>query len=206
MFEFTPAHEQVTVGQSQVIKDWTLECRASTELPTEPLRRRNPDEAAGNFEAALAAAEVVALAAGEVLQLLAGHHKPPIRERTVRAAPEAQTAAAGTTPEPTVEANTQTIIDATDADDSFLVTGSTSGGLGASSDDEARRQRQFGGPKWRTSRSGLCRRQWTARPQYPWPAARHDDEHSLGLGRFRRQPINGGFGVGPAAGGPVTAV
>ncbi len=82
---------------------------------------------------------------------------------------------------------------AEDADQAFLVNGSTSGGLGAASDDNARFQRQGGGPggpggpglgAGATSLLGLP------------PGMAVTDASNLGLGGLGADAINGGFGGG----------
>ena len=88
-----------------------------------------------------------------------------------------------------------------DADQAFLVNGSTSGGLAAASDDEARRQRDFGGrggPGGRGGADALASLLGTP-PGMGGPAG-----DALGLGGFGAAAIDGGFNAfeaGPAGGG-----
>ena len=74
-----------------------------------------------------------------------------------------------------------------DADAAFLVSGSTSGGLAASSDDELRRQRDFGG-RGGPAGFGLP-------PELAGPGG-----DFLGLGGFGAAAIDGGFNGGPGGG------
>ena len=202
MFEFTPAHEQVTVGQSQVIKDWTLEMPRLDGAADGATTAAQSGRGGRQFRGGAGRGGGRGAGGRGGPPTPGGPPQTAYQGATVRAAPEAQTAAAGTTPEPTVEANTQTIIDATDADDSFLVTGSTSGGLGASSDDEARRQRQFGGPNGGPPGAGFADGNGPPGLNTLGLPPGMTTNDSLGLGGFGASAINGGFGVGPAAGGP----
>ena len=96
---------------------------------------------------------------------------------------------------------------ADDSDQAFLVTGSTSGGLGAASDDNARFQRQGGGRGGPGGPDGLGGAAGAA--GLP-PGMSTLDATNLGLGGLGANAINGGFGggqdaaaaFGPGGGGP----
>ena len=88
----------------------------------------------------------------------------------VRATPEGQDAIA------TVDPTAAVPIEGADAEEAFLVNGSTSGGLGAASDDEARRQRSAGRARWRPGGPGggdpgLMQARWATAPAAPIPSA-----------------------------------
>ncbi len=207
MFEFTPARGQITVGQSQLVKDWTLEMPrldgandASTTVAASGRggRGRGGGRGPGGYQGGGGRGRGGAATP-------AGQPQTAYQGATVRAAPPTQTTAANQAPEaapqPDLNANASPIIEATDADDSFLVNGSTSGGLAASSDDEARRQRQGGGPNGGFAGAGFADGGGPPGLNTLGLPPGMTTNDSLGLGGFGASAINGGFGVGPGGGG-----
>ena len=83
------------------------------------------------------------------------------------------------------------------ADEAFLVNGSTSGGLAQSSDDEARRQRDAG----RGGAGGLDGG-GPGLASLGVPPGMNISDADLGLGGLGADAINAGFGAGPVGGGP----
>ena len=127
--------------------------------------------------------------------------QPAFQSATVTATPQGQAAA---------EAQNQGGQDAqqsadlsSEAEDSFLVSGSTSGGLAQSFDDEARRQQMMGGRGGPGGGGGGAVSAAQGMPDTvampPGMAATLTND-SLGLGGFGAGAINGGFGVGGATG------
>ena len=80
-----------------------------------------------------------------------------------------------------------------DSDQAFLVNGSTSGGLGAASDDNARQQRQGGGRGGNGLGGAGAANSVVGLP----PGLSALDAGNLGLGGLGADAINGGFGGGP---------
>ena len=217
MFEFSSASERVTAGLLPLQKDWTLEmpkladrlkaagiAPSKAAAPTATPQRANRGQfgrggGRGRFGGPPGA--------GGQQPNSANGNTPPGRggfqNATVRATPEGQDAIA------TVDPTAAIPVEGADAEESFLVNGSTSGGLGAASDDEGRRQ-QFmngrggrgggpGGPGGQPSLISALGDGTGANSLGLPPGMTTND--SLGLGGFGASAINGGFGVGPAAGG-----
>jgi trimeric autotransporter adhesin len=224
MFEFTPAKARVEIGSEPVSRDWVLGMpkvserdgvsksaagsqQATAPLPANPGSGRSGrggrggvgGRGNGGFGARGPGRSGENAAAS-------GQNQPGFQSATVRATPEGQRAAAD------APRDEQGSADPGGDDDAFLVAGSTSGGLGQSADDEARRQRAIagrggpGGPGAGPGGSGGAvsaaqgLQNAMGLPPGMSPTLTND---SLGLGGFGASAINGGFGVGPAGAGPA---
>ena len=206
MFEFTSASEKVTAGSKPIIKDWTLEMprldqRAGATAPATPA----PAPAGGGRRGR----GQFRNGGGR------GGFAPGARRRTTNGAtqPGFQSAAVRPTQTPAAE-NSQTPLEVGDigaggletgdAEEAFLVNGSTSGGLAAASDDENRRQRAQGGGRGGPGGAGLGFADASlggAALGLPPGMSDASSNDSLGLGGFGASAINGGFGVGAGADG-----
>lgn len=212
MFEFTSATERITVGLLPLRRDWTLEMPRATQRDTAKPSKPAPENTPTAATAARPNRPNFRNAGGR------GRGGFPTGPQPQR--PGFQTAAVRPTGQPTGQpgaatpetvespASTTSALEsaADDSDDSFLVNGSTSGGLAAASDDETRRQRQTGGGRGGPGApGGLAAFADATGPAYslglPPGMGNPNSNDSLGLGGFGAAAINGGFGVGPAAGG-----
>ena len=136
----------------------------------------------------------------------AAQPQPGFQSATARPTEQAQPAAADADSQP--EQSAPADLSALD-EEAFLVNGSVSGGLGQSSDDETRRKRMMagrGGPGGPADRAEAAapfppRRVFRRRRGFPPGMTASLTNDSLGLGGFGASAINGGFDVGPAAGG-----
>jgi trimeric autotransporter adhesin len=197
MFEFTAVTGQVTIGNTNNAnppqKDWTLEMPrlgqgAAVAPQTQPRagrgRFRNGGGGGGRGRGGPPQPDAT---------------QPGFQNAQARPTQEAQQTPTPETTEP---------VEVLDADEAFLVNGSTSGGLSASSDDESRRQRANGGrggggtlfaggfgDGTGPGGNGLL--------GLPTGMTNPNSTDSLGLGGFGASAINGGFGGGPAGGGPT---
>lgn len=197
-FGFAPVHEQVTVGAEPLFKDWTVEMPriAGAPAPGPIGQTRNRGRGAtgrGSFPQQ-------GTRPGPPGQP-AAPQRQAFQNATVTATQDGQQAlseAAG--------AATAGLGDPSEADEAFLVNGSTSGGLAQSSDDEARRQRMMGrgggppgmGPDGGGGPGGLIG--LTSTLGLP-PGMTAPGGDTLGLGGLGASAINGGFGGG-FGGGP----
>jgi len=127
--------------------------------------------------------------------------QPAFQSATVTATAEGQAAQAAQAQAPQSEAADDL---SAEADDAFLVNGSTSGGLAQSFDDEARRQMMAGrgGPGGPGGGGGSVSAAVgiTNGAAMPPGMTANLTNDSLGLGGFGAGAINGGFGVGGATG------
>ncbi|MGA3201274.1 MAG: TonB-dependent receptor [Bryobacteraceae bacterium] len=175
-FGFTPVHEQITVGAEPGFKDWTVEMPriAGAPSPTpSPSSRRGGGGRGGR---------------GNPQQTPGAQPRQGFQNAAVTATQDGQQALADA-----AGAGTAGLADTADADEAFLVNGSTSGGLAQSSDDEARRQRMAGnGPPG----GAMGLNNTVGVP--PGMIAPGGDP--LGLGGLGASAINGGFGGGPGGG------
>jgi hypothetical protein len=197
MFGFTPLHETVTVGDKPAYKDWTLEMprigEAAGEAPpstktnqaranarSRPNRQFNRQGQGGGPPGSGAGAN-------------AQGPRPGFQNAEVRSADNSDQALAQ------AAADAATPGASTDADESLLVNGSTSGGLAQASDDESRRQRMansqgnFGGGPG----GGLGLGSSLGVP----PGMSAPGTDSLGLGGLGTSALNAGFGSGNGPGG-----
>ncbi len=215
MFEFTSASEKVSAGTEPITKDWTLEMPRLDQRTgaTAPAAPASPAAAAagggrrgrGQFRNGAGRGGFPGRG-GAPTQ--AGAVQPGFQSAAVR---PTQTPAADNA-QPTLEVGDigAAGLETGDAEESFLVNGSTSGGLAAASDDETRRQRaQGGGRGGPGGAAGLGFADASlgggtlGLPPGMSDASSND---SLGLGGFGASAINGGFGVGAGAdggGGPA---
>ena len=212
MFEFTPQTQQVTVGTSATGRDWVLTMPKIGQRGGSPA----PSAAARGGQGRMSGRGRGARGGGgwgggryggfggRGRGAAPGEPQPDFQSAAVRATPEGQQAAAEAT-EPAAESDS--LANSGDAEDAFMVNGSTSGGLEQASDDEARRQRMMGGRGGAGAGGGVSAAQGLTGglglPPGMTPTVTND---SLGLGGFGAGAINGGFGVGPAGpppgGGP----
>jgi hypothetical protein len=201
MFGFNAVHESVKVGEEPSVKDWVLEMpRAGEKLVTLPASEQPKLVApevkvtppAGAAPAAAKTAEPEkAVAAGNPAarnRRPGAQPRPGVQNATVRATEEgeqalAQAAGAGASATAGDEAG----------EESFLVSGSTSGGLGASSDEEARRQKMMRGGGDRGGPGGGMDAMGGANMP---PGMRSSDGDSMGLGGFGASALAAGFGGG----------
>ncbi len=210
MFGFNAVWEPVKVGDDPSFKQWVLEMPhagekliAVPESITKPVQQEAPKTAAvavaetkpaeakpGDTKPAEAVKEVAAAkpaTAPAKPSRQNGPRRQGVQSATVRATEEGQQALAMAAAGPAIEGP--------EAEDAFLVSGSTSGGLGAASDEEARRQRTSsrggdrgpGGPSMDGLGSG---------GSLP-PGMRSPDGDSMGLGGFGSSAIAAGMGGGP---------
>src|SRR6202167_2359067 len=192
MFRFTTVQEQVAIGGQPVVKHWTLEMprigqasgrSAGSGRPHGGGPRGGPRSGPGNGQPA-------------------GPNPAPgpgFQNARVKATDDGQQALAD------AAANAASVdLSAglsTDAEDTLLVNGSTSGGLAQSSDDEARRERMAGANGAGAANGGpLGGGPGRIQTLGPSPGMSAPGSDALGLGGFGASGINGGFGQGPAGG------
>ncbi len=212
MLGFTPVHEQVTVGTGPGYKDWILEMprvanpSAASAVPGNPVPGRGRrgygqrlGPGGGRGDTAQGSNRPVPGAPG-------APQRPGFQNATVTATQEGQQALADAANQ--TAAGLQGLAAGDDAEDSFLVNGSTSGGLGAASDDESRRQRMMAaggrsGPG-QGPLGGLGDGPGQGQLGLP-PGMSVAGSDGLGLGGLGASAINGGFsdglGGGPGFGG-----
>jgi len=225
MFEFTPEKRQVTMGDAPVTKDWVLNmpkiagagggAAAVAPIPGQSGRGgRGGIGGRGGF-AGRGGFGGYGGRGGQTAQGGRGasgapaappQPQPTFQSATVRATPEGQQAAAGAESQPASGALQGTDL-GSEADDAFLVNGSTSGGLAQSADDEARRQTMMmggrGGPGGGGGGGAVSAAEGLTNAMGLPPGMTASlTNDSLGLGGFGADAINGGFGVGAAAAGP----
>lgn len=147
VFGFTPVHEQVTVAAEPSFKDWTVEMPHLAGAPAPPaaaparnrqagFNRGGPprDGAPGNGPPGNRRAQPGQPAAPQ---------RQGFQNAAVTATQDGQQALAEA-----ASTGATALGDPGEADEPFLVNGSTSGGLAQSSDDESRRQRMAGSRRW----------------------------------------------------------
>ena len=228
MFEFTPAKGQATIGSAAVTKNWVL------TMPK--LAQRGGTPAAPSAQAPQTAATPPAqvggrggagaragrggfgVRGGQTAQGGRGGRgaaggqggqaqpQPGFQSAAVRPTLEGQQAAPGADSQPAPDVSRDADF-GSEADDAFLVNGSTSGGLAQSGVDEARRQQMMagrGGPGGPGGGGGGVSAAQGLQNSVGLPPGMSASltNDSLGLGGFGADAINGGFGVGAAAAGP----
>ena len=208
MFGFNAVHEPVKIGDEPTFKDWVLEMpRAGEKLVTLPqpvpeakavtqIAVIKPTETKPTepIKAALPAKPTAPIQAGNRNRRPGTQQRPGVQNATVRATADGEQAlalAASAGPSAAL---------GDEGEESFLVSGSTSGGLGASSDEESRRQRMMrggdrGGPGGGPPMDGMG----AGGGNLP-PGMRSPEGDSMGLGGFGASAIAAGLGGGP--GGP----
>ncbi len=222
MIGFTIAHQQITVADQPVARDWTLEMPrygglpiapgAATPAPavaaTTPTRGARGQgrggqgrggggqfggRGAGQAQGAGRGGTPAAAAAGATPA--AAGRGPAFQNAQVTATQDGQDLLAQAA-QSCRSAPVGLDAGADDSDGAFLVNGSTSGGLGAASDDEARRQRAQQGGRGGAGDGGNAGIAGLGLP----PGMSVLDNDSLGLGGLGAAAINGGFGGGPDGG------
>ena len=224
MFGFTPVHQEITVGDKPTTKNWTIEmprlagagatpAATSSNGSTRRARTARRDASgdrppfAGRGPGGPGRGNAPPAANGTPSSdATAGNGAPPGSPQR----PGFQSAAVTAT-----QAGQQALANAADAspgallaglgagadpDEALLVNGSTSGGLAAASDDEARRQRFAAAGPGANGAGGLGGVNGTGALGLP-PGMSAPDGDSLGLGGLGASAINGGFG-GPGFGAP----
>ena len=230
MFEFTPEKGQATIGSTAVTKNWVLSMPKLAQRGGSPAApsAQSPQTAAtppaqtggrggtgtragrGGFGArggqtAQGGRGGRGAAGGQGGQ---AQPQPGFQSATVRPTPEGQQAAASADSQPAPDVSPAPAANfGSEADDAFLVNGSTSGGLAQSGDDEARRQQMMGGrggPGGPGGGGGGVSAAQGLQNSVGLPPGMSASltNDSLGLGGFGADAINGGFGVGAAAAGP----
>jgi hypothetical protein len=195
MLGFTTVHNQVTVGAEPVYRDWILEmprvegASSANAVPNGTGRgRRGFGPGRGGRGAAASTANPNGAAAPQ--------QRPGFQSAAVTPTQAGQQALADAANPTTPAAEASE-----DADDAFLVNGSTSGGLGQSSDEENQRQRAMaagrgGGPGMMAGLPG-----GPAGLGLP-PGMTVAGSDGLGLGGLGTSAINGGFTDGLGGGPP----
>jgi hypothetical protein len=206
VFGFAPVHESITVGPEPSFKDWTVEmpriAGAPPPGPATQTRTRGQGGRGGFGRGGGPPGNRTPPA--QPGQPAATQPRQGFQNATVTATQDGQQALSDAA---TAGAASLGDVNSSDADEAFLVNGSTSGGLVQSSDDEARRQRLMGrggpppmagGPDGEGS--GL-----NSTLGFP-PGMSAPGGDTLGLGGLGASAINGGFGGGfgggPGGGGP----
>jgi hypothetical protein len=186
MFGFTAVEDLVTIGSQPAARHWTLEMPRIAQAPAQASVSRRPRTGPRTATGA-GPRNGPNPAAG-----------PGFQNAQVKATDDGQQALADAAAN-AASADLGASL-GTEAQDSLLVNGSTSGGLAQSSDDEARRERTTGGggANGGTLGGGPGSSQTLGLP--PGMSAPASD--ALGLGGFGASGINGGFGSGPGGQGP----
>jgi hypothetical protein len=205
VFGFTPVHEPVTVGTEPGFKAWTVEmpriAGAPAPNPSAPARNRQFGAGRGGRGNPQQASRAAPNGPPGNRPVQPGQAAPAQRQgfqnAAVTATQDGQQALADA-----AGAGAMSSGDPGEADEAFLVNGSTSGGLAQSSDDEARRQRLAGrsgpppGGAFGGGPGGLSATNSLGLP----PGMTAPGADSLGLGGLGASAINGGFGGGPGGG------
>jgi len=202
-FGFTPVHQQITVGAEPLYQDWTVEmpriAGAPQPGPANQTRNRGRGGRGGFPQQGGNGPPPANRPAAP------GQPAPPLQRQGFQNAAVTATEDGQQALSEAAGAATAGLGDPSEADEAFLVNGSTSGGLAQSSDDEARRQRMMGrggGPPGGPPDGG--------RPAGPMglnstlglpPGMTAPGGDTLGLGGLGASAINGGFGGG-FGGGP----
>jgi hypothetical protein len=198
MFGFSPVHGQVQVGSDVTFRDWvlTMPWYAGTQAaqPSKPAMsapatasNRNPNRPRGQGQGG-------GYGRGGQGQSGQPAQRPNFQSLSMNATEQGQRdlSAAASAGQPAGDAG-----DA-EANDSFLVVGSNSGGLAAASDEQARANRMAGrGGPGGPGGPSLGAQSDVAFNGLPVQGA----ADSLGLGGFGAAGINGGFGPGAGPGG-----
>jgi hypothetical protein len=215
MFGFPTVHQTVTVADQPTVSNWTLEMArlgqsaadaagVSPEITGAANGGRGRGQGRGGFgrgggpgrggfgqrqgPPAQAQAPAATQSAAQPAQPAQG-----FQNATVAATEDGQQALA--TAANAASSGLSDLTGTSEADEAFLVNGSTSGGLAAASDDEARRQRDAGrGGPGGDGGPGLA--------SLGVPPGMSISDADLGLGGLGANAINAGFGTGPAGGGP----
>ncbi|MGA2146203.1 MAG: carboxypeptidase-like regulatory domain-containing protein [Bryobacteraceae bacterium] len=199
MFGFSPVHGQVEVGSDTTYRDWTL--TMPWYAGTQPAQSSKPAASASNTNLNRQRGQ----GRGGYGRGGRGQFGQPGQPGQPQQGPNFQSLSMNATEQgqqDTASGETagQTAGDAADADanDSFLVVGSTSGGLAAASDEQARANRMAGrGGPGGPGGPALGAQSDVAFNGLPVQGA----GDSLGLGGFGAAGINGGFGPGAGPGG-----
>ncbi|MGP8247647.1 MAG: carboxypeptidase regulatory-like domain-containing protein [Bryobacteraceae bacterium] len=196
MFGFSPVHGQIQVGSQPTFRDWTLSMPwyAGTQpgQPSKPAAstRVTASNNNANRQRSYGQGGYGRGGRGQPGQTA---QRPNFQSLAMNATEQGQQdmAAAASAGEMSGDA-----ADA-DANDSFLVVGSNSGGLAAASDEQARANRMAGrgGPGGRGGPS------LSAQSDVAFNGLPVQGADSLGLGGFGAAGINGGFGPGAGPGG-----
>jgi hypothetical protein len=199
MFGFTPAHETVTMGDKPTYKDWTLDMPRIGESASAPPASTNQARATGrsrpNRQYNRQGQGNQSTGNGTTANgANAQGPRPGFQNAQVRSAENSEQALAQ------AAADTANSGLSTDADESLLVNGSTSGGLAQASDDEARRQRMANGPGNFGGGSGGGLGLGSSSLGVP-PGMSAPGSDSLGLGGLGTSALNAGFGAGNGPGG-----
>jgi hypothetical protein len=206
MFEFTSASEKITAGSEPIIKDWTLEMPRLDQRAGATAAGTPPPAAVGGGRRGRGQFRNGGGRGG----FPPGRGGAPTPGATQ---PGFQSAAVRPTQTPAAENSQAPLevgdigaggLETGDAEEAFLVNGSTSGGLAAASDDENRRQRAQGGGRGGPGGAGLGFADASlgvAALGLPPGMSDASSNDSLGLGGFGASAINGGFGVGAGADG-----
>ena len=215
MFGFTPVHQQITVGDKPSIKNWTLDmprtanatAASAVANANNPTRRARPGGGrytpgnrppfAGRGPGNPAAGAGAPAGNGAGPGTAGPQQRPGFQSAAVmatQAGQQALTDAADASPSSLLAG----LGAGADADESLLVNGSTSGGLAAASDDEARRQRFAAGPGGNGAPGGPNGVAGAGLMGLP-PGMSAPDGDNLGLSGLGASAINGGFG-GPGGG------
>jgi hypothetical protein len=211
MMGFTTVHNQVTVGSEPSYRDWIL------EMPrvNAPASAANASPGSANSRGRRGYGQRSGAGRGGAAQSANVPNpnatpdtprRPAFQSAAVTATQEGQQALADAANQ--TSAGLQTLGSGDDAEDAFLVNGSTSGGLGAASDDETRRQRMMAAGRGGLGQgpgqgmaSGLPSQGTLGLP----PGMTVAGTDGLGLGGLGTSAVNGGFSDGlggPAPGGP----
>ncbi len=191
MFGFTPLRETVKIGDKPLpFKNWTLEMPRLIEEPA--IAAANSKTSNGNGRSRQNGSRNGP--PGGQQSNAEGQPRPGFQNAQVRPADNADQDLAQAAANPTA------FDQGNDADPTLVVNGSTSGGLGQASDDEARRQRAMngpggGGPGNPGGGFGLSPSLGVP-PGMSAPGA-----DSLGLGGLGTSALNAGFGAGNGPGG-----
>lgn len=194
---FAPVKETIIVAANEPPKDWVLEMPRYGETATKPAAAPTQPAPEKKVEKKAEAPKIPSIAAANAKPRPNGPGRPGaprggFQSATVRATAEGQQALSESAATPPAE-------HAEDVDsESFIVNGSTSGGLGASLDEESRRQRvmERGGGEAGPGMGGPM-----GGPGMPPGMGGGLGGDSIGLGGFGASAINGGFGGG-FGGGP----
>jgi trimeric autotransporter adhesin len=216
MFGFTTVHSQLTISPGSY-RDWTIEMPRLGEKPGDEAKSASD---AGSAKPANTTTAGNGRGGGRGGDRPNFRNRPPgagggpgrggpggpggpgrgFQNAEVRATPEGQQAVAAAA-DPLAPPTDPTL--AGDADETYAIVGSTSGGLAQSSDDEGRRQRMMGGgpPGGGPGGPGGAFGPGGGAALGTPPGMIAND--NLGLGGFGAAGINGGFAAGPGGqGGP----
>ncbi|HTB12214.1 MAG TPA: TonB-dependent receptor [Bryobacteraceae bacterium] len=213
VFGFTPVHEQITVGSEPTFKNWTVEMPRIAGAPAPgPVAQTRNRGGRGGFGRGGGPPGNRPAAPPQPGQPAAPAQRQGFQNAAVTATQDGQQALSDAASAATAGLGD---LNASEADEAFLVNGSTSGGLAQSSDDESRRQRMLGrgggppglgGPDGGGGPGAMGLNSTLGLP----PGMTAPGGDTLGLGGLGASAINGGFGggfgggpgSGPGGGGP----